>query len=452
MSPKLNTEFYVIPANGCYLGYAPLRRLVMTLSSEDVNLLVRLKAGRPRKPDLESLLIKSLKAVGIIDGPPEQKPASLVGASYLPTRVTLFLTNRCNLGCRYCYAGGQTETEVMDEDVGRAAIDYTIGNCKKRNEKILNIGFHGGGEPTMAWEQLVSLVGYAKRAAKRHRLELRTGMSSNACFSESRALWIAKNLSYISVSIDGPPRIQDRLRPMKNGHKSSPHVMRSLKILDKYGLKYSFQSTITDEVVRHMPDIVRYFARYTHPQFVKFEPVSDCGRFFGMSRRIPKGKVFARYFNEAYKVARRLGVNLSFSGLRLWGTAVSYFCGAFAEPFSVTPDGYVSACYEAYSSETPHSQIFHFGRFDREQGKFTFNLKKLDRLRQRNVYNLQPCKRCFCKYSCGGDCATRNFRIAGLANLKVVGARCEAIREITRFRLYKYLEDVQQTSHPGGKR
>ena len=455
MLPKLNTEIYLIPEDGNYLAYAPLRRLIMRLRPEQVNILARLKEGRPLDTDVDCTLAMFLRQVGVIDGKPEEQPQAFVDNSFAPVRTTLFLSNQCNLACRYCYAGGQTREMLLDEQIGRAAIDLASENCRKRSQKILNIGFHGGGEPTMAWALMVGLTAYAKEKAEKNGQEVRLGMSTNGAFGEDQAMWIARNMNYISVSFDGPPAIQDHFRPFKDGSPTSSIVLNALRVFDREKFPYSFQSTISDTIVHEMPAIIRYFAENTHPQFVKFEPVSDCGRFFGMPDRIPPGKEFAKHFNRAFDVAQELGLKLTFSGIRLWGSGVSYFCGAFAEPFAVTPDGCVSACYEAYSADSPYAGVFVFGHWNKATRSFDLDLEKLRRLRSRNIYTLEPCSRCFCKYSCGGDCATRNFRRTGTTDLMVVGARCDAIREITKFRLARYLnsaaERQRRASETGGK-
>ncbi len=333
---------------------------------------------------------------------------------------------------------------VMDERVGRAAIDYAAANARARGKKTLDVGFHGGGEQTLAFELLVALTAYAREVATRNGLGLRATLGTNGCFSEARAEWLAGNFSEVCISFDGPPRIQDYARPLRNGGPSSPLVRRTVRVFDRAKLLYSFQATVTRDTVGEMPAIVRYFARHTHPFMVKFEPVSDCGRFYGRGDQIPPGGEFARSFNEAYEVARRLRVDLAFSGIRLWGAGHSCFCGAFCEPFAVTPDARVSACYEAYSADAPYADRFLFGCYDADRGTFSFDMAKLKALRQRNVYGLQPCARCFCKYSCAGDCPTRNFRASKTTDLRIVGARCEAIREITRYRLARYVDTQER--------
>ena len=442
MSVTLNTELFLIPNGGTYLVYAPRRDYVMRLDAASVNLLTRLKRGRPRKADADTDLVKALKQAGIINGKKETPPSTAVGTPYAPTRVTLLLTNRCNLGCRYCYAGRQTGDMVMPEQLGKAAIEYAATNCVKRGKKVLELGIHGGGEATTAWHELVTFLEYGKEIAAANSLDLRAGLATNAVMSTAKAEWIAANVSNVNVSLDGPPRIQDAMRPTRAGKPTSGVIRRTLKILEEHDTRYGIQSTVTTDTVADMPRIVAYFARYTKPALVKFEPVSDCGRYHGHRDQIPSGYDFARYFNQAYEVGARKGLHVAFSGIRLFGPGLSYFCGAFGEPFAVTPDGFVSACYEAYSADAPFAETFLFGRYDERKRSFAIDKRKLEGLRKRNIYTLPACKKCFCRYSCAGDCATRNFRHSGRDDLSASGARCDAIREITRYRLAAFVENA----------
>jgi uncharacterized protein len=437
MAPILNSELFLIADGSSYLVYAPLRRCVMRLNPENVNLLVRLQKGEFGETETKTDFFGCLVNNGIINGRPEEPPVASTGRGYAPVRTTLLLTTRCNLACRYCYAAGREPGLVMPEQVGRAALDYVAANCRQKGLKKLEVGFHGGGEPTMAWKELMGLATYAKEVASRNQLELRLGLATNACFCEKKARWIAAHFSNVNISLDGPPRIQDAMRPRKDGAPSSSMIRNTLRVFDECKTPYSFQSTITRETVREMPAIVRYLARHTRPGMLKFEPVSDCGRFCGQTDHIPCGHEFARFFNQAYEEGRRLRLPVAFSGVRLLGAKLSCFCGAFAEPFAVTPEGFVSACYEAFSCASSYADMFLFGRWNESSRGFSIDYEKLERLRRRNVYNLKPCSRCFCKYSCAGDCATRNFRHFNGKDLFTVGARCDAIREITRYQLSK---------------
>lgn len=432
MAARLNSELFLIPDGNEYLVYAPLRKCLLRVTPQHVNLLVRLKNGQCQPGDSESDFYKSLTKAGIVDGPPELPPPTSVAQPFAPTRTTLLLTTRCNLACKYCYADAGKTGLVMKEKIGRAALDYLAANCKRTGKRNMTVGFHGGGEPTMAWEELVALTTYAKEVSAKYELKLGLGLATNGCFSESKARWIAAHFPHANISLDGPPRIQDAMRPRKDGGRSWPMIRRVLKVFDECKTLYSLQATVTHNTVRDMPGIVRYVARYTHPRALKFEPVSDSGRYSGRAEEKPLAMEFARWFNRAREEGERLGLAVTFSGLRLPGPPVSTFCGAFAEPFGVTPEGYVTACFEAFCGTATDTDLYLFGRWDESIGTFVIDNEKLERLRQRHVYNLEPCLRCFCKYSCAGDCATRNSRSFGNRDLFQIGARCEAIREITR--------------------
>lgn len=437
---KLTTELFLIPDGAHYIVYAPLKRVLFRGSAELVNLLARIGRGRNGVSASDHPALAMLMAQGIIDGPPDPAPAMPVKGQYKPTRVTLFLTSRCNLGCRYCYASANSKKIDMPEQLGRDALEYAARNCVEMKMSHLSVGFHGGGEPTQAWDLLVALTAHAREIAVRHGLKLAAGIATNGCVSSAQAKWLAANMNMTTLSLDGPPSIQDAQRPFPDGSPSSPVIRNMLRIFHRDGGQYSIQSTFTRETVARMPEAVRYFARHTRPKMVKFEPVCNAGRYRHHRGLVPDPLEFGRYYNQAHEVAVEKKLALTFSGIRLWGNPVQHFCGAFIEPFTITPDGCVTACYEACSRDNPLAGIFIIGRHVPADHDFKISMGALNRLRRRNNTNLKPCRNCFCKYSCAGDCATRNIHTFATNDLAVTGARCGAIREITRHRLANYID------------
>lgn len=55
--------------------------------------------------------------------------------------LTLEITKRCNLKCRYCYV--QKNEDMMQLDVGYKSIDISLRQAKKTNDKTLLIYFIG---------------------------------------------------------------------------------------------------------------------------------------------------------------------------------------------------------------------------------------------------------------------------------------------------------------------
>ena len=436
-----SAELFAIPEEcGTYLVYAPLQGVVLRTTAAGVNELTRVQQGRGTAEDLASPLVSAMMKAGALGSPAVQRHCEPNVVGYAPTRVVLLLTTRCNLACRYCYAGDHTApAQTIPFEIGRAAITTTADNCRKRGVKTLSLGFHGGGEPTEAWDELVAFVEFAQAVCREHDLKLEAGIATNGCMSDMKAEWIARHIVNVNISLDGPPDIQRRNRPLRGGGDTSKRIEAFLQRLDRAGVPYGLQSTVTKEDVPRMPEIVRYLVTHAKAKIIKLEPACTCGRFTGCADEVPDSVAFACAFNEAFDEAARSGAQVAFSGVRPFAGVQSTFCGAFREPFVVTPDGYISACFEVFSANSPFADTFLIGAYDAGSGRFQINDAKLERLRARTVSNLRTCQDCFCKYMCAGDCATRSFRFHEKPDLFQAGSRCETIRMIAKHQLQHYI-------------
>ena len=442
-----HAELYSIPEKGgTAIVFAPLHGVALRLTPHQVNLLVRVRSGQAGAEDLESPLVRAMVEAGL-DEPPTCQPSSPCPASprgYSPARLTLLLTTACNLRCIYCYADGGHRAATMPVALGQAAIDELFRHAEESGRTRVDVGFHGGGEPTCAWEELTALVGHARDRAASTGIECGLGLATNGCLPANRAEWVAAHFNNVNLSLDGPPRIQDRQRPRADGGRSSPALRRTMRALEKAGCRYACQATVTAATVASMPTVVDYVARHTRAKEIKFEPVMPDGRFRGCDESVPDAETFADSFAAAHALGLERGVSVVFSALRLFGPPLSCFCGAFDTPFNVTPDGFVSACYETFLGTSENRDTFLIGRFDPNRPGFDIDMDRLERLRQRHLANLPSCASCFCRYSCAGDCASRNFHHFGRQDLFAVGARCELIRAVVRGHLQRMLDASDQ--------
>src|SRR6056297_2167166 len=148
-----------------------------------------------------------------------------------PEDLFIFLTSNCNLRCQYCFASGGEKRKVIDFDFTKAGIDYVL---EKNKEKKINLYFHGGGEPTLAFDLLKKIVSYAKSKADIIKL----GLQTNGVAQKHVIDYLSNNKFRLSVSIDGPPSIQDKQRPQKGGGKSSFFTERTIKYLVQQNYPY----------------------------------------------------------------------------------------------------------------------------------------------------------------------------------------------------------------------
>jgi uncharacterized protein len=139
---------------------------------------------------------------------------------------------------------------------------------------------------------------------------------------------------------------------------------------------------------------------------------------------------------------------VDFPAFRLAGPPQSTFCGTCQSPFSITPDGLVSACYEACWEGAAHADRLIIGRYDPDTDGFIIDEGRLARLRHRNINNLENCRDCFCKYACAGDCPVRNWRAFEDSHMLDTGARCDLIRAIGKSFLRRLLDGTAITTIP----
>lgn len=452
MEYRIDNEIFLVPDGEDHLLFAPRLGCLMRTNRDGVDLVARIQEGRATAADLATRQFQAMLETGLVNGEVPPPLPSPEGSPYAPTAVTLFLTNRCNLRCSYCYAAGQHPVLVLDRRIAEAAIDRVIANANAAGVKRVTVAFHGGGEPTAAWPELVAAVEYATRTTAAAGLGLQLGITTNGCWTVKQARWLAAHFPCVSISCDGPPDIQNANRPMAGGRGSSEVLWRNVKILEEANCTYFFQATITREMAPRMPEIVRYFCETGKPLGIKLEPVSVTGRFSGHDADVPDFTEFAEWFDQAYDVARAHGVKLDFPSFRLSGPPQNTFCGTCQAPFFVTPDGLVSACYETCWAGAAHADRLLIGRYDAATHDFIIDHPRLERLRQRNLHNLAHCRDCFCKYACAGDCPARNWRALENAQILDTGARCELIRTTGKRYLRRLLDgtalDVHPADHP----
>lgn len=441
----LSCEVFLVPWDGQYLLYAPVKGLVAAVNPAAACLVRDLEQGEPFDlTEAEHALADQLADIGVVNGEPDPRLFVFEGQPFQPIHTTLFLTNACNLRCLYCYAeGGELETSVIPDAAARAAIDFVADNALRREVAAFSVGFHGAGEPTVAWRTYTRLVRYAQARADALGLRVTPSTATNGVLTERQACWMARHTTSANLSVDGPADVQDLQRPRVDGSGSFEHVARTMRVFDAEGFSYAIRATITELNVHRMAEMVEFFADEFHPQQLQFDPLIVSGRCRRVGWRPPEDDLFVEEFLRAFRVGQERGILVGFSSVGFSGYR-TYFCAAAADGFTVTHEGYVTACFEAYSPTRPFGDRFVYGRYDEATGTFDLDLEKLAQLQKRHVYNLPYCERCFCKYMCAGDCPIHALYQHSDAEH---GLRCQAVQEVARHRLALILRDQEVRAH-----
>ena len=346
----------------------------------------------------------------------------------------ILLTANCNLRCKYCFAQGGDTKETINFDFVKIALDY----ISERNKKSVNIYFHGGGEPTLVIDLIKKIIKYAEKKIDK----LNFGTQINGVLPKTTLVYLIKNNFQLSVSIDGPPHIQDRQRPLKGGDKSSPFVEKTIKFLVKNNYPFSVRSTISAFSVTKQKEIIRYFHKLGIKS-VHFEPIFEVGRSLKPKDNFSKAPSLSLYIEnylEAKKLADKLNIELISVFLPIYRRSCAH-CGASIPNIFLTPDGYISCCYEAYLGRTAPKELI-YGRFDKKRRKLVFNQRRISYLQKRIVCNMESCQDCFLKWNCAGGCHSKTIALTG-DMFKVNRERCNTKQRCSKeYLLYKVEKEL----------
>lgn len=162
-------------------------------------------------------------------------------------RITLHVSNDCNLRCKYCYAGGGNYSQprgLMTKQTAKTFVDFCIENF----ENINQIAFFGG-EPLFN----IEIMEYVCNQFKVYYTEGKSsflpqfGLITNGTILTGQSIeFIKHNISHITVSIDGPQKANDANRIYKNGRGSYEDIRRFIhKIHKETNIPIRYEATFT---------------------------------------------------------------------------------------------------------------------------------------------------------------------------------------------------------------
>lgn len=391
-------EIHLVPVNGKVLLHAPLHGVSALINTKaGVSLQNALDTGR--KDDLPAVLNDLWER---LDQPPSPIPGPYSG-SFAPRQLGLLPTNDCNLRCVYCaVSAGHSDRTFMSTEICDAALDYQADTVRRNGFKSLAVALFGG-EPFFHRPVVEQCAQKGRKIADELGVSFLFTGDTNAFMGPAYAKWIARNLTYLLISLDGPARIQNRYRPAIGGGKTYDTVARNVEIFQDNGLPFALRSSVSAEVARHLPEIAEHFCEKFSPEKINFEPLVITGRCVDNRLKSPHPSDFVNGVVQAGKVARAHGVGIKLSTAQPESIECSN-CPVARDHFVVAPDGLVAGCYAANHKGSEHSEEYAIGRFDPVQGSIIIDRQQAERLRSYGVENIPRCADCFCKWHCAGGC------------------------------------------------
>lgn len=331
---------------------------------------------------------------------------------YLKEKLTLpedfrilhfVLAPHCNLKCQYCIdLSFKRKPAFLSFSQFKAAVDFLA-----KSKKPVGVSFVSSGEPTLNFPLLKKAIPYIKKRLKLKRLEISTNGVLN---SKKDLLWLAKNFQILQISCDGPPEIQDKVRPLKNGGKSSPFVEKTIKILVKEKKNFKVACTISSYSLYKEKKILGYFLSLGVKD-VTFRPVYSLG---GGEKILKEGNFLKKILKSLFilkELSDFLGKNFDITPTYIFDTKTLFACPVGA-CLVVTPSSKIFACSLLAGKEDfkfqKNAKKLVIGKINEKTKKVEINFKKVKKLRELRLKS-KECEKCDYKFCFGGCFLTNSF-------------------------------------------
>lgn len=317
--------------------------------------------------------------------------------------LMLLMSKACPMACRYCYAHGGCENALMTPEIAERSVSAYLQTFHPSRPRV---NFFGAGEPTMNQVAIKHLVGiYGAR--------IRWKISTSGVLPKHFLRWLIDHHVSITVSVDGPPFIQDDLRPLRGGYSSSLLVEKTLRALQGVsGQSMSVRTTVTHETLPNLPDVLEYFNNLG-VSFIHLEGMYSLGR--ALEKDLSKGPLTPLDLFDRIKLmlialdwAESTGKLIRIGSLNhILSPRIAAYCGAMAgQTITVNHVGQLTACSEVADETFKGWDLFNIGRVG-QNDEFDFYSDKLTQLARRTTTKMPTCRTCFAKYLCRGGCAYR---------------------------------------------
>ena len=443
-------EFHPFAAAGSEFIYLVSAGAIFQLDDTAARMLERLEQGALDHAELAGQLvedgyspadaedfIRELRFAGVIvtDEVMRAPPPSSPPRDFPLQALVLNITNQCNLACTYCYEFGadkiatpQGKKKYMSIDTAKESVDFLLDQSAGR--KGVHITFFGG-ETLMNFPLLKEVVAYATGKAAEVGKSIGFSLTTNATLLTPEIIsFLSDNAIGVTVSMDGPPDLQDKRRVYKSGKGSYAVIEPRLRALIAGHKTRAITARVT--LTEGVTDVVRIYRHLKEDlgfHEVGFAPVtSGDERDYSIGAESMEG-VLAQFHELADEWLENAvqGRSHGFSNVSetiselIQGVHKSHPCGAGLGLLGVSPSGDLSPCHRFTDADT-HTLGHISSGIDRE--------KQSDFLARGHVAAKYDCQSCWARPLCAGGChheAFVRYGDTGHANLHY----CDWIREWT---------------------
>lgn len=389
-------DIYVLPLDGYFIIYSPLRDISAICDKITVQYLYDILFGNNPDSDKQTALGYLLKHISETSPHYPEDPSDIPDPYFLgiiPTRT-------CNCNCIYCdFDSGRKSSKKMNYHTAVTAIEWMAGRMKELKKERLEIHFFGG-EPLFAPDVVNTAVHYAKTAADEKGLIPLFEVSTNGLVPDEVTRFVIEHFNSVVLSLDGPEEIHNLQRPMRKPGNSFKSAVRFAERVSKSDSRLCLRACISSVNVDRMPEITEWFCDNFNPSTIDFENLKSNQLSERMGIYEPDPCRFAIQFNKSLSLAEKYGVELVNSAIVSDQPQYSS-CPVGKDTIIVSPDGVLYSCYLIPERWKEKNMDLSVGEL--KDGKIRISRERIMYLRK--IVKEKPrCTSCFCRWTCAGGC------------------------------------------------
>lgn len=344
--------------------------------------------------------------------------------------LTINVTQICNLKCTYCAAGGDGTYGFAQTKID---VEKTLPQLKFFMEKLPeNSRFHItflGGEPLLYPEGIRAIGAYVSEVGKERNLRAEFSIVTNGTLLSEKNLELLSEIkANVTISVDGPSAINDRLRPSKNGHSSTEMIIEGLARLQKHRKDLGIVR-VHGVFGKDNTEILKAYEFYESLDVDQYE--------FSFSVESSDEVTNKKFISEMNAIAALAYVRGGEAGIR----KISFFDQQYSildrqvQIKNHCPAGKNFLMVDAKNNL--YTCPWDVGNVSAKVGQGTdLDVVKLDEYRE-NLVEKNNCQECWARFMCGGGCMFIHQQATGSKHKKDANF-CARTRELISTAIFYY--------------
>ena len=159
------------------------------------------------------------------------------------SKLVLLVSQDCNMKCKYCFAQEYKEKTHMDIETAKKAVRIFLELYPNKFKSILFFG----GEPLLRFDVIKETVQFVNEFCQSYQITApRFGIVTNGTLITPQIIdFFQKNKFIVTVSLDGPPEVNDFQRVFPSGNGSYDQIIHKISMMEDKNIRIGVEATFT---------------------------------------------------------------------------------------------------------------------------------------------------------------------------------------------------------------